>query len=179
MHGSINWRRRTIAGLDVHISHTTPEDAEYGDVMIYPSPLKVTEMNGYPYAEMFRHFSAHIHQPQSALLAIGYSFQDDHINRLIYQSLSSPSFVLIIVTPSISTPADTQRSEPRDEVWRLIHHVKSKRILVITGGEKNADGLYISGAGTLQDLAPSGFPTSRNLASRRERGKTLAAHSSP
>lgn len=60
MHGSINWRRRSTAGLDVHISHTTPEEAEYSDVMVYPSPLKITEMNGYPYAEMFRHFSAHI-----------------------------------------------------------------------------------------------------------------------
>jgi len=157
MHGSINWRRRTTAGLDVHISHAEPDDAEYGDVMIYPSPLKITEMNGYPYAEMFRHFSAHIHQPQSALLTIGYRFQDDHINRLIYQALSIPSFVLIIVTPSISAPVDEEHPEPQHELWRLVHHVKSKRILVITGGEKD-NGQYVRGAGTLQEFSTTWLP---------------------
>jgi hypothetical protein len=107
---------------------------------------------------MFRHFSAHIHQPQSALLAIGYSFQDDHINRLIYQALSIPSFVLIVITPTISTPADDAHPAPRDEIWRLIHHVKSRRILVITGSEKDATGQYRRGAGTLQDFSTNWLP---------------------
>lgn len=164
MHGGINWRRRTVPGFDVHISHMAPEDVEYGDVMIYPTPLKVSEMNGYPYAEMLRHFSAHIHQPQSALFTIGYSFQDDHINRLIYQALSVPSFVLIIVTPSIPTPDNGQQPGPRHEVWRLIHHVKSRRILVITGGEKDKDGQYTAGAGTLQEFSTRWLPDIRELA---------------
>jgi hypothetical protein len=158
MHGSINWRRRATAALDVHISHTTPEEAEYGDVMVYPSPLKITEMNGYPYAEMFRHFSGHIHQPQSALLTIGYSFQDDHINRLIYQALSIPSFVLIIVTPSIREPSDKAHPEAQHEIWRLIHHVRSKRILVVAGGAKGSDGQYTSGAGTLKEFSTTWLP---------------------
>ena len=65
------------------------------------------------------------------------SFQDDHINRLIYQALSIPSFVLIIVTPSIATPADTERLRAAaTKSGGLSTDVKSKRILVITGGEK-------------------------------------------
>jgi len=159
LHGSINWRRRHTGPEDVIISHTQPEEGEYGDVMIYPSPLKVTEMNGYPYAEMFRHFSTTIHQPQSALLTIGYKFQDDHINRLIYQALSIPSFTLIIVTPSITTPADEHKLEPPHEIWRLINRVKSNRILVITGGIKDTTtGQYASGAGRLQDFSTIWLP---------------------
>lgn len=163
MHGSINWRRRAIAGLDVAIQYTTPDEAEYGDVMIYPSPLKMTEMNGYPYAEMFRHFSAHVHQQQSVLLTIGYSFQDDHINRLIYQALSIPSFVLIIVLPEVVSPGDPSRLRPEHEVWRLINQVQSKRVLVISGGQRNPEGKYVAGAGTLQDFSSIWMPDIREL----------------
>lgn len=175
MHGSINWRRRQTDTTDVSISHSINEQ-EYGDVMIYPSPLKVTEMNGYPYAEMFRHFSSNIHQPQSALLTIGYSFQDDHINRLIYQALSIPSFALIIVTPTIKTPDDENAPAPQHEIWRLIHRVNSQRILVITGGEKDANGNYTSGAGTLQDFSTKWLPdiTELNI-EKKAREETLAA----
>ena len=111
LHGSINWRRRTSSASEVVISHTEPAEAEYGDVMIYPSPLKVTEMNGYPYSEMFRHFSTHIHQPQSVLICIGYAFQDSHVNRLIYQALTIPSFVLIVVSPQSSNPGIARLNE--------------------------------------------------------------------
>jgi hypothetical protein len=163
LHGSINWRRRSGATDDVIISHTTPEDHEYGDVMIYPSPLKATEMNGYPYAEMFRHFSAHIHQPQSVLLCIGYKFQDSHINRLIYQALSIPSFVLIIVTPQVAVPAEGTTAGPLHEIWRLTQ-MNSKRILVVTGGEKDQNGLYVRGAGTLQDFSTVWLPDITELA---------------
>jgi len=163
LHGSINWRRRSASTDDVIISHGTPEDHEYGDVMIYPSPLKATEMNGYPYAEMFRHFSAHIHQPQSVLLAIGYKFQDSHINRLIYQALSIPSFVLIVVTPQVAAPPGGMTPGPEHEIWRLTQ-MNSKRIVVITGGEKDVNGQYIQGAGTLQEFSTIWLPDITELA---------------
>lgn len=183
LHGSINWRRRGRSGADdIVCSHTDPADADYGDVMIYPSPLKVTEMNGYPYAEMFRHFSNSLHQPQSALLAVGYRFQDDHINRLIYQALSIPSFTLIIVTPSITEPSDPGKLEPTHEIWRLIHQVRSNRIVVVTGGEKAGDQ-YVSGAGTLKDFANTWLPDIRELnveaSAREETRKALEPLSKP
>jgi SIR2-like domain len=164
LHGSINWRRRRTGPDDIVISHVQPAEGEYGDVMIYPSPLKVTEMNGYPYAEMFRHFSTTIHQPQSALLTIGYKFQDDHINRLIYQALSIPSFTLIIVIPSISEPADVKKLESAHEIWRLINRVKSNRVVVITGGKADVgSGQYTSGAGTVSEFSSVWLPDIREL----------------
>jgi hypothetical protein len=158
LHGSINWRRHTTSPAgDVVIQHARPDEDEFGDVMIYPSPLKVTEMNGYPYAEMFRHFSAHIHQPQTVLLAIGYRFQDSHINRLIYQALSIPSFVLIIVTPTLAIPGLGDAGGLQHEIWRL-KQLDSKRILIITGATKGAVGGYVSGAGTFQDFSTKWLP---------------------
>lgn len=173
LHGSINWRRHGTQGADVIIRHGRPDDAEYGDVMIYPSPLKVTEMNGYPYSEMFRHLSVQIHQPQSVLMVIGYRFQDSHVNRLIYQALSIPSFVLVIVTPSLSIPGPGETIGDEHEIWRLLQ-LDSKRILVIVGGEKGTDGNYVSGSGTLQDFSTKLMPDISELNTEAKANEELA-----
>jgi hypothetical protein len=176
LHGSINWRRRSTSASDVIINHGSPDEEEYGDVMIYPSPLKATEMNGYPYSEMFRHFSAQIHQPQSALLVIGYRFQDSHVNRLIYQALSIPSFVLIIVTPQVTEPDVSESATDEHEIWRLIQ-IDSKRIAVIVGGQKDTEGKYTSGAGTIQEFSTKWMPDISELNveanARKEAAKAL------
>ncbi len=173
LHGSINWRRHGAKGSDVCVRHGSPEDTEYGDVMIYPSPLKVTEMNGYPYSEMFRHLSVQIHQPQSVLFVLGYRFQDSHINRIIYQALSIPSFVLVIVTPSLAEPAEGGPVGDEHEIWRLTQ-IDSKRIVVVVGGEKGADGNYVSGSGTLQDFSTKLMPDISELNTEAKANEELA-----
>ncbi len=181
LHGSINWRRRSTTASDVIISHADPTEAEFGDVMIYPSPLKVTEMNGYPYSEMFRHFSSHIHQPQSVLITVGYSFQDSHINRLIYQALSIPSFVLIVVTPEVAAPEVGKAPSPAHEIYRL-KELKSKRILIVTGSEKDEAGNYVAGAGTMQDFSTKWLPDITELnveASAREEVRKIFQDTQP
>jgi hypothetical protein len=69
------------------------------------------------------------------------------VNRLIYQALTIPSFVLIVVTPALSNP----------EIARL-NDLRSKRVLIVTGGEKDAGGNYVSGAGTMQDFSTIWLP---------------------
>jgi hypothetical protein len=153
VHGSLNWRRNADGyRLDVVIDHGVPEEEEFGEVMVYPSPFKLTEMHGYPYSEMFRYLSAQINQPQSVLFTVGYSFADDHINRIIYQALSIPSFSLVIVLPTFPVPADPMKPGSEHEVWRLINKVNSKRILVLTGG-----------AGTMRDFANAWMPDIREM----------------
>jgi hypothetical protein len=173
LHGSINWRRHSSKGSDVIVRHGSVGDAEYGDVMIYPSPLKLTEMNGYPYSEMFRHLSAQIHQPQSVLFVLGYRFQDSHVNRLIYQALSIPSFVLVIVTPSLSEPEKGAAIGDEHEIWRLTQ-INSKRIVVVVGGEKGPDGNYVSGSGTLQDFSTKLMPDISELNTEARANEELA-----
>ena len=67
------------------------------DLLVYPSPMKEGQTIGFPYSEIFRRFADIIQQPQSVLITLGYSFGDEHINRIIYESFSIPSFNLIIV----------------------------------------------------------------------------------
>lgn len=165
LHGSINWRRTKATNtLDVVIEYQKPSDEEFGDVMVYPSPLKNTEMHGYPYSEMFRHFSMHIHQPQSVLFTVGYAFNDDHINRIIYQALSIPSFELVIILPNVGTAEKTEDQNKISEVQRLISDVASRRILTITGAELAEGNGYVKGAGTLQGFSLELMPDIKEMA---------------
>lgn len=165
LHGSSTWRRHGDGNhLDVTMEQRPVGEDEYGDVMIYPSPVKLTEIHGYPYSEMLRHFAASIQQPQTVLFTVGYSFADDHINRLIYQALTVPSFLLTVL-PTFASPSGSSATAPEHEVWRLIHRVKSKRVLVVTGGQSSAGtGGFDSGAGTLQEFATQWMPDISEMA---------------
>jgi hypothetical protein len=165
LHGSINWRRAKLKNhFDIVMENQQPGDSEYGNVMVYPSPLKNTEMHGYPYSEMFRHFSTQIHQPQSVLFTVGYAFNDEHVNRIIYQALSIPSFELVIILPKVVEPTVTESQDKVSEVWRLINEVASKRILVITGGETDGGTGYAQGLGTLKGFSMNLMPDIKEMA---------------
>lgn len=66
--------------------------------MIYPNSAKDIETAYYPYADLFRDFSAYLCRPNSSLVTYGYGFGDDHINRVIADMLSLPSTHLVIIS---------------------------------------------------------------------------------
>jgi hypothetical protein len=65
--------------------------------MIYPNAAKDVETTEYPYAELFRDFAAAACRPNSVLVAYGYSFGDDHINRVLEDMLTIPSTHLVVI----------------------------------------------------------------------------------
>ena len=66
--------------------------------MIYPNSSKDKETTEYPYAELFRDFAGALCRPNSTLVTYGYSFGDDHINRIIRDMLTIPSTHLVIIS---------------------------------------------------------------------------------
>lgn len=100
IHGSVNWVEKesdnklfSIQEIqDVSFDKLKEED----NYMIYPSPLKQNASLGSPYADLFREFQKRITQKQSTLVTMGFSFGDEHINNIIYQALTIPSFRLVI-----------------------------------------------------------------------------------
>jgi len=66
--------------------------------MIYPNSTKDRETAAYPYVELFRDFAAAVCRPNSTLVTFGYSFGDDHINRIIEDMLTIPSTHLVIIS---------------------------------------------------------------------------------
>lgn len=103
VHGSLNWRSRPGVGdNETRVAqeasyNTTPVDDL---ALIYPTPQKESETLGYPYSDLLRAFGAVLAEPDSALLVIGYGFSDEHINRIIVQSLAAnQTLAIFIVAP--------------------------------------------------------------------------------
>jgi len=103
LHGSLDWRweehelRRYGIPFGAEASHPDLPKDPIQSVMIYPNPAKDVETLNYPYAELFRDFSAALCRPNSALVTFGYGFGDDHINRVIRDMLTIPSTHLVII----------------------------------------------------------------------------------
>ena len=93
LHGSISWTE------DDHglfpIRETWPQSSP-SKVMIFPTPAKQNSSLGSPYADLFREFQARIVREQSVLMTMGYAFGDEHINNIVYQALTIPTFRLIV-----------------------------------------------------------------------------------
>ena len=109
LHGSVDWvyRDRHIQriGLPLGAQDTQPyldapslENADALELMIYPNAAKDRETASYPYVELFRDFAAAICRPNSTLVCYGYSFGDEHINRVIEDMLTIPSAHLVIIS---------------------------------------------------------------------------------
>lgn len=92
LHGSISWTRRNGEIWERDYADIVDEDT----VMIYPTPLKDRTTLMTPYSDLFRTMENRIVQKNSVLIVLGYSFSDDHINRVILNGLSIPSFRLVV-----------------------------------------------------------------------------------
>lgn len=92
LHGSITWVNREQQIQEIDYKHISEGET----VMIYPTPLKDRTTLMTPYSDLFRTMETSLLKRNSILVTMGYSFSDDHINRLILNSLAIPSFRLVI-----------------------------------------------------------------------------------
>ncbi len=108
LHGSLDWidTLGTIQrfGLPFGADSIEPylkapglRGAEALQLMIYPNSSKDRETASYPYVELFRDFASAICRPNSTLVCYGYSFGDEHINRVIEDMLTIPSTHVVII----------------------------------------------------------------------------------
>ncbi|QEK13142.1 hypothetical protein FQB35_12900 [Crassaminicella thermophila] len=103
LHGSISWLQDKLDTFNQYGLVEKPIDLIRnnlelaGNLIIYPTSCKKEYTLDFPYSELFRQFAATITQSQSVLFCIGYSFCDEHINDIIYQALSIPSFTLVVI----------------------------------------------------------------------------------
>lgn len=107
LHGSIDWVKsgnniRKI-GLPFGAMFIGPYlqapglGVDSANIMIYPNASKDRETAEYPYVELFRDFAVAICRPNSTLVTYGFSFGDEHINRIIRDMLTIPSTHLVII----------------------------------------------------------------------------------
>ena len=103
LHGSLDWSvqdgvvRRFALPLGAE-ELTTFLDEGAENLLIYPNAAKDMETAEYPYVELFRDFAASVCRANSTMVVYGYSFGDDHINRVIADMLTIPSTHLVIIS---------------------------------------------------------------------------------
>jgi len=99
LHGSINWIEKEGNSLfniqEVNIQHADSKPIE--SVLIYPNPLKQGKSLTSPYTDIIREFQKKLLLANSVLFIIGYGFNDEHLNNIIYQALSSNSSISIVI----------------------------------------------------------------------------------
>jgi SIR2-like domain len=104
IHGSIDWRfdadriTRSLISFGAPENHPDLAINATDNVVIYPNSSKDIETAFYPYAEIFRDFSAAICRPNSCLVTFGYGFGDTHVNRIVEDMLTIPSTHLVIIS---------------------------------------------------------------------------------
>ncbi|HAU4231571.1 TPA: hypothetical protein F7Z39_08830 [Legionella pneumophila] len=105
LHGSLDWiyqnrnvRRIALPYGATEIKNYLPNSDSVNSLMIYPNSSKDRETSEYPYVELFRDFASSICRPNSTVVVYGYSFGDEHINRVIEDMLTIPSAHLVIIS---------------------------------------------------------------------------------
>lgn len=108
LHGSVDWVQADTdirrIGLPFGANDVAPylqalglNGANTQKLMIYPNAAKDRETSDYPYVELFRDLAAAVCRPNSTLITYGYSFGDEHINRVIRDMLTIPSTHLVVI----------------------------------------------------------------------------------
>lgn len=109
LHGSIDWVQTESDIRRIGLPFGAKDVGPFLDVpglgevtshrlMIYPNAAKDRETAEYPYVELFRDLAAAVCRPNSTLVTYGYSFGDEHINRVIRDMLTIPSTHLVVIS---------------------------------------------------------------------------------
>ena len=122
LHGSVNWIEEGKGLFPIREINGVPH-TDMKRLMIYPAPTKKSASLGSPYFDLFREFQSRIVREQSVLFVIGYSFSDEHINNIIFQALTVPTFRLIIFLPPDAGGVPQQLRELNDpRIWMIGGH---------------------------------------------------------
>lgn len=118
LHGSLTWRtlengaviEKPADSLWEEIrSFLRNESDDFGQEMVFPSAAKYLQTVGFVLGELFRRFTEFLNRPQTALIVNGYSFGDEHLNRILLSALQNPTLSLVIYAPmaTVSGPGVT------------------------------------------------------------------------
>ncbi|MDR1147862.1 MAG: SIR2 family protein [Spirochaetaceae bacterium] len=135
LHGSIDWVQNAkdirrigmpfgAIDIDPYLNAPGFHGLDALRIMIYPNAAKDRETIIYPYADLFRDFSAAVCRPNNTLVTYGYGFGDEHINRIIEDMLTIPSTHLVIIS----------FDDPLERIMK-IYKTRSTQISLLVGSE--------------------------------------------
>lgn len=115
LHGSVTWTEDDHGLFPIREVWPAPDAHQ---MLIYPTPAKQNSSLASPYADLIREFQSRIVREQSVLITAGYAFGDEHLNNIIYQALTIPTFRLIIFADPDSGGEIAKLRQLRDpRIW--------------------------------------------------------------
>ncbi len=110
LHGSVDWHR-SIDGIVREPETKTP-------YLIYPRDEKFAQSFEQPFLEMMSRFQTALREKDTALILVGFGFNDHHLNQPIYHALATnPNFKLLVV--DYSPESKLAPGQSWDILWRL------------------------------------------------------------
>lgn len=119
IHGSVDWVR-TSNGV-YKKDESVPSEGE--PVFIYPSSTKYQNSYESPYLDMMAAFLEAVQKPKTALLCVGFGFNDKHLNNAITMALrTNPEFMVMVATKD---PFNTNGSFNAEVRTQFMHAIKA------------------------------------------------------
>ncbi|MFK5982243.1 MAG: SIR2 family protein [Flavobacteriaceae bacterium] len=131
IHGSINWFQKE----NKDVFRTTRTDKINGSYLIYPSHLKYDQSRKMPYLALIDKLSKFIKKSNSILILTGYSFNDEHLNDTILNSLKANpnTMVIALLFGDLTTQVGEEIKENYPNAVKL---AKSRSNLAIWGKDE-------------------------------------------
>lgn len=105
IHGSVNWidkgdgeKEGRFFSIEESFAHCTSED---NNILIYPTPTKQNKSLGAPYVDLFREFQHRLLEANTVLFVMGYGFNDEHVNDIIYRALATNTTFNVVIINQI------------------------------------------------------------------------------
>lgn len=143
LHGSLTWENSDGEYRELAAPEAWPKlrdiingtEAVDESLMVFPRAAKYMQTVGFLSGELFRRFSDFLAKPQSCIIMAGYSFGDDHINRLLRSALLNPTLQIVAFLPEFTGTDAAEIEKLKPEVRRLLA-LKSPRLTFVGGGAK-------------------------------------------
>ena len=128
IHGSVNWidDDNDDSNFFSIMEDTNPKWKEDKNILIYPTPTKQNKSLGAPYVDLFREFQHRLLEPNTVLFVMGYGFNDEHVNDVIYRALATNTTFNLVVIDHIAED-------------KPICKIDDKRIFRLWGEVENPD----------------------------------------
>lgn len=161
LHGSLTWRYADKLAIESPTQIAFAElkafmDGSVTDIadrlMILPSSGKYADTTQYMYGEMLRRFGDFLSTPQTCIVVSGYSFRDEHVNRLIETGLNTPSLQLVLYLPEVTIDDDGTLANASDRVSTIVRRAGPRCTVVGNGERAHFQSLVTDLPGTAQSL---------------------------
>ena len=138
LHGSVDWEKNKKTNEIQRVAGTK------NPVLIYPRNTKYELAFEQPYIEMMSAFQAAIRQPETALLVVGFGFNDNHLAEPIISAIRSNLNLKVVICDPMLAPNKDQQGSAEKNVYL-------KKLAYLIG---NGDARLSLINGTFAELVP-------------------------